>query len=131
MGRPAMEWALPDGGRQLSYPRGAASVHSYMVLLDPAGRLVSIRNVMEPSEFAKVSAGMTQGEVLQVLGPSEPSWTTYFPARDELVWEWRYCDSWGEAGRFDVLFDGTSKLVRSTYVRPESSFHWGRVGCAH
>lgn len=51
---------------------------------------------------------MTQAEVLQLIGPPQPDWTAYFKARDELVWEWRYCDSWREAA-LDVLFDGTTK----------------------
>ena len=45
--------------------------------------------------------------MLCILGPSEPSWTACFKTRDEVVWEWRYCDEWNEAARFDVLFDGS------------------------
>ncbi len=48
----------------------------------------------------------------------EPS---YFKARDELVWEWRYCDHWNEPARFNVLFDATSMRVRSTLTGTERS----------
>lgn len=63
---------------------------------------------------------MTQEQVLRILGPAEPSWTVYFKARDELVWEWRYCDEWNELARFNVLFDGTKGTVRSTMSLTES-----------
>ena len=50
-------------------------------------------------------------------------------ARDELVWEWRFCDDFQEPARFDVLFDGTSGRVRSTLAQPERfSNPWGRGG---
>ncbi|MBW7902295.1 MAG: hypothetical protein H3C26_12490 [Rhodocyclaceae bacterium] len=130
MGAPAMRWARPGGGAQLAYPRGPAGVHTYMVFVDAAGRLERIVNVLDAVHFARVQAGMTQDEVLRLLGPPQPQWTAYFPARDELVWEWRYCDSWGEAARFDVLFDGTAKTVRSTLSWTEGQKSEYRIDCA-
>jgi len=129
MGVPAMQWTLPGGGRQLAYPRGPAGYETFMVHLDAAGRLERIENVLDMTHFARIQPDMTQAEVLQLLGPSQPQWTAYFKARDELVWEWRYCDSWREAARFDVLFDATKKTVRSTMSWTESSKSNWRVGC--
>lgn len=119
MGAPAMQWKLAGGGQQLAYPRGPAGFHTYMVFIDAQGRLERIVNVLGQEYFARIQSGMTQAEVLQLLGPPEPQWTAYFAARNELVWEWRYCDSWNEAARFDVLFDGTTKIVRSTQTWTE------------
>ena len=129
MGVPAMPWTFPGGGRQLAYPRGPAGYETFMVHLDAAGRLERIENVLDMTHFARIQPDMTQAEVLQLLGPSQPQWTAYFKARDELVWEWRYCDSWREAARFDVLFDATKKTVRSTMSWTESSKSNWRVGC--
>lgn len=120
MGSPAMTWTLPGGGKQLAYPRGPMGFQTYMAYIDNAGKLERIENVMNMATFAKVQPGMTQAQVLQLIGPSQPQWTAYFKARDELVWEWRYCDSWGSAARFDVLFDGTTKIVRTTQTWTES-----------
>lgn len=120
MGQPAMRWQEPDGSLQLAYPRGPMGFHSYMARIGSDGKLQSIENVMDAQAFARIRAGMTKGEVLRILGPSEPSWTDYFRARDELVWEWRYCDAWNEAARFDVLFDGSKGTVRSTMSLTES-----------
>ncbi len=58
--------------------------------------------------------------MLRILGPSYPSGTAYYKSRDELVWEWRYCDEWNEAARFDVLFDGSKETVRKTMSLTES-----------
>jgi hypothetical protein len=115
MGPPAQQWDDADGGRQLAYPRGPAGVHTYMVRIDAAGKLASIENVLKEERFAAIKEGMQPEEVLRLLGPVYPvRGTTYFPARDELVMEWLYCDSWSERSRFYVLFDGTTRTVRST-----------------
>ena len=92
MGAPAMRWLEPDGSVQLAYPRGPAGTQTFMAYLG-------------------------QEQVLRLIGPPQPHWTQYFKARDELVWEWLFCDNWNQEAFFDVLFDGTSKLVRSTMQR--------------
>jgi hypothetical protein len=92
MGTPALEWVNPDHSMQLSYPRGPSGFHSYMVYLDPAGRLQRIQNVMNLDSFYRIAQGMTEEQVLRILGPPWPAWTNYFPAWRELVWEWRFCN---------------------------------------
>lgn len=120
MGPPAMRWQAPDGSRQLAYPRGPAGYHTYMVHIAPDGRLLSIENVLDNKGFAAIRAGMSKDEVLRTLGPPDPAGTAYFARRDELVWEWRFCDAWSEPARFYVLFDGSSGKVRSTMSQTES-----------
>ena len=132
MGDPAMRWQEPDGSQQLAYPRG---IHTFMVQIGADGKMQRIENVMHMKTFARISPGMTKNKVLRILGPSEPSGTAYFKARNELVWEWRYCDEWNEPARFDVLFDGSKETVRSTLNLTESQTGlcgWeGRCVCAH
>lgn len=126
MGTPAMQWADPDGSRQLAYPRGPMGVHTYMVLIGRDGKVSSIENVLASASFARVGKGMSAAEVLRLLGPSEPAWSVYFKARDEVVWEWRYCDDWNQLARFDVLFDAGKMIVRSTMtLREEQIGHCG------
>ena len=117
MGDPAMRWQDPDGAQQLAYPRG---IHTFMVQIGPDGKMQRIENVMHMKTFARIRPGMTKPEVLRMLGPSEPSGTAYYKARDELVWEWRYCDEWNEPARFDVLFEGSKEVVRSTLSLTDS-----------
>jgi hypothetical protein len=127
MGPPAVRWIEADGGERLAYPRGPMGMQTWMARTDASGRLISIENVLDPSHFARIQPGMSQDEVTRTLGPSYPGWTIYYKARDELVWEWRFCDDWAEPARFDVLFDGTSGTVRSTMSTTERlSQPWGR-----
>ena len=114
MGQPATQWTDADHAMQLSYPRGPAGYHSFMVYLDTAGRLERIDNVMDEAHFQRISRGMTESDVLRTLGPPVPAWTSYFEARRELVWEWRYCNEFGQSAHFDVLLDGDRHYVRST-----------------
>jgi len=119
MGPPAMRWQEPDGSVQLAYPRGPLGYHTLMVRLGPDGHLQSITNVLEPAGFARIRPGMTKDEVLHVLGPPDYNLTVYFKARDELVWDWRFCSDFGAASRFQVLFDNTLGTVRSAISQVE------------
>jgi len=120
MGEPVMRWRDADGSEQLAYPRGPAGIHTFMAFFAPDGRLLRLENVLEERHFARIRPGEDdQAAILRLLGPSNPVWTTYYAARDELVWEWRFCNDWSRLARFDVLFDATSGRVRSAYQRPE------------
>jgi hypothetical protein len=122
MGEPALRWPAADGSLQLAYPRGPAGYHTFMVFLGADGRLQRIENVLDMPHFARLEPGKSdQAAVLRLLGPSDPAGMAYFKARDELVWEYRFCDDWGEAARFDVLFDATSGVVRTAYQRRENT----------
>jgi hypothetical protein len=123
MGPPAMRWQDADGSVQLVYPRGPFGYHTFMVNLGPDGRLQSIANVLDEEGFARIRTGMSKDQVLRVLGPPDYSRTVYFKARDELVWDWRYCQIFGNPARFFVLFDGTSGTVRSTMTQSEVFGH--------
>ncbi len=131
MGAPAMRWDIAGGGGQLAYPRGPAGFQTYMVFIDAAGKLERTVNVLRQDFFAQVQPGMTQAQVLQLIGPPQPQWEAYFKSRDELVWEWRFCDSWNQASRFDVLFDGTTKIVRTAYSWQEGQKSNYPISCGH
>jgi hypothetical protein len=130
MGAPALQWHEADGGSRLAYPRGPMGLHTYMVSIDAQGRLQGIENVLTVEHFARVEAGMRPEEVLRLLGPVDPArGTTYFAARDELVWEWLYCDPWNRRSRFYVLFDGTARTVRSTMSVDDLECERSMIGC--
>lgn len=119
MGPAAMRWRDADGSVQLAYPRGPFGRHTFMVKLGPDGRLQSIANALEDTSLAKIQAGLTEEQVLRILGPPDHGRTIYFKARDELVWDWRICASYGASARFQVLFDQTRGTVRSTMIQPD------------
>jgi hypothetical protein len=119
MGQPALRWQDADGSVRLAYPRGPAGFHTFMVTLGPDGRLRGISNALDEDGFAQVRAGSTKEQVLRALGPPDYSRSVYFKARDELVWDWRFCSVFGMPSRFQVLFDGTSGVVRSAINQVE------------
>lgn len=124
LGEPALTWREPDGSQRLAYPRGPFGYHTWMVDLDPKGKLRRVENVLDEAHFAAVRPGMKHEQVLKALGPSDPSGTAYYAARDELAWEWRYCDNWNTAQRFNVLFDASQGTVRSTVTVPVWCREW-------
>lgn len=130
MGEPALIFRDTDGSTHLAYPRGPAGFQTLMVHIDPAGKLRHIENTLDMDHFAAIVPGMDKEQVLRLLGPPQPHWTVYFKARDELAWEWRYCDDWGATARFDVLFDATKETVRSTLSVREKC-HSGDCLCGH
>ena len=119
MGPPVLRWQDADGSIQLAYPRGPAGFETFMVKLGPNGRLQSIANVLNERTFAGIRAGMTKDEVLRLIGPPDYSRSAYFKARDELAWEWRIRQSYGDPIHFVVLFDATAGTARSTLIVPE------------
>jgi hypothetical protein len=119
MGQPSMSWTNTDGSQQLAYPRGPEGTQTFMVFLGADGRVQRIEGVLDRAHFALVEPGKSdRAAVLRLLGPAQPQWEAYFAARDELVWEWSFCDGWNHLARFDVLFDASSGIVRTSYHRP-------------
>lgn len=73
--------ALPwNGGTRLQYSTQPSGQNAIMVDLDSAGKVVSAREVLTPSEFAKVEVGKwTRQDVEVAFGP---------PARVDHVHSW-------------------------------------------
>ena len=125
MGEPAMRWQDPDGRQQLAFPKGPAGTETFMAFFSPEGRLERFEGVLDFQHFARIEIGKSdQASVLRLLGPSSPYETQYFDRRNELVWEWRFCNSLGQQAFFGVLFDATTGVVRSTHQRPEILPTW-------
>lgn len=121
MGVPVLRWQDTDGAQQFAYPRGPAGFHTFMVHLAPDGRLRMIENVLDLAHLARVRPGMGKDEVLRTLGPPDERFSAYFPARDELAWDWRFIEGYRLPMRMIVLFDATAGTVRSTMVQPEQT----------
>jgi hypothetical protein len=125
MGEPAMRWKDADGQEQLAYPRGPVGTQTFMAFIGANGRLERIEPVLNNAHFARIEPGKSDKvSILRLLGPSQPQWTVYYQARDEVDWEWRYCDSLNLTAFFGVAFDATTWVVRSTYSRPD--YEWPR-----
>ena len=124
MGEPAMRWKDPGGQEQLAYPRGPFGVQTYMVFVGADGRLQRVEQVLDEAHFAQIQIGKSSKEdVLRLIGPSYPGWTTENKYLKELVWEWNYLNRTNQVSRLDVFFDTTTGIVRDTWQRTlESMF---------
>jgi hypothetical protein len=125
MGEPAMVWKNPDGSAQLAYPRGPAGTQTFMAFVGPDGKLQRIESVLNTAHFALIQEGMSKDDVLRVLGPPGAPWTQFFSRTNTLAWSWLFCDGFGLQTFFDVMFDGTTGMVRSTGQSPR---YMGRDG---
>ncbi|MEF8723149.1 MAG: hypothetical protein V5B30_11285 [Candidatus Accumulibacter delftensis] len=118
MGSPAMAWKNPDGSEQLAYPRGPAGTQTFMVDVGPDGKLQRIEKVLNVENFARVQAGMSQDQVLRILGPSGSQWTQFYSRSNQLAWSWLFCNDWNAQEFFDVMFDASTGIVHSTGQHP-------------
>lgn len=122
MGEPAMVWKNPDGSEQLAFPRGPAGTQTFMAYVGPDGKLQRIEQVLDMAHFSRVQAGMSKDEVLRILGPSGSLWTQFYPRSNELAWSWLFCNSWNVQEFFDVMFDASTNIVRSTGMHPNGNY---------
>ena len=111
LGRPAMNWKNADGSRQLAFAQGPAGTQTFMVFIAPDGRLQRIVGVLNDDFFGLIKPGMTQEQVLRLLGPAGQPATPY-RRTDSFAWTWLYCQSQNVMQYFDVSFDATTGLVR-------------------
>lgn len=67
LGTPKATFPLPDGGRQVefNYVRGP---FTYIVFFDAAGKVVEAVQVLNETNFRQVRPGMTQEQVLRLIG---------------------------------------------------------------
>jgi hypothetical protein len=109
MGPPNARHAQPDGGQRLEYARGPYGLHTYMVELDPQGRLSGWQQVLDEANFNAITPGMPREELLRRLGrpgqarpggwqPGE-LWTYHFDNVFCKMWQVEVIDgrvrSWG------------------------------------
>ena len=87
MGKPDME-RRTDRGSRLEFPRGPYGKETWFVYLDASGRATQTEQVLTEQNFQRVTVGMAQDDVRQLLGrPGE----TFTLARNRgVVWNYRY-----------------------------------------
>jgi hypothetical protein len=116
MGAPATTWETP-GGSVWAYPRGPLGVETFLVRFDKSGKLVLIEQVLNDDRFAQIIPGMTQDDVLHLIGPSVQIKVTYLLS-DDTSWDYRYRDDWKQSALFSVIFDQAG-LVKGTFKQRE------------
>ena len=110
-GEPVQIIEKADGSKVFDYPRQPEGWTNYVITIGSDGKMSSLRQLLTPTNFAKVQPGLAQAEVRRTLG--KPAKTQRFAMKpDEDVWEWRFLD--GQQKKiFSVTFDREAKVLSS------------------
>ena len=111
-GEPKTVTIAADGTRTLEYPRQPEGYANYVMVIGTNGKLASLRQLLNPDNFAKVKPGMDRAAVRAILGPHARERS--FELKKETVLDWRFRDV-QEAKVFEVTF-GTDGLVTGTAI---------------
>jgi len=108
-GPPEHVWDEPGGARTLEYNRSPSGWQNYMITIGPDGRMVALRQVLQPANFAKVQPGMAMEQVRRLLG--KPARRLPLPLKGEEAWDWRYIDPPNTQMVFTVWFNRDFRVV--------------------
>ncbi len=110
-GEPKTITVEADGSRTFDYPRQPEGWTNYVIKIGADGKVTSIRQLLTPDNFAKVTPGLTQLEVRSILG--RPAKMTPYALKKEEVWDWRFKQNGQDSKLFSVTFDAAGKVVSS------------------
>ena len=110
-GEPVQVIERADGSKLLAYPRQPEGWTNVEIVIGSDGKMASLRQLLTPTNFAKVRPGMAQAEVRQLLGPHART-LRYALKPGEETWQWHFM-----AGQdkkvFEVVFDGEQRVLSS------------------
>lgn len=111
LGSPKATFPLPDGGRQVefNYVRGP---FTYIVFFDAAGKVVEAVQVLNETNFRQVRPGMTQEQVLRLIG--HPFQTSPAGRRAGELWTYTYRNT--QCQWFQVQFTPDNAAVASVAI---------------
>jgi outer membrane protein assembly factor BamE (lipoprotein component of BamABCDE complex) len=110
-GEPRTITVAPDGSRTFDYPRQPEGWTNYVIKLGADGKVTSIRQLLTPDNFAKVTPGLTQLEVRSILG--RPATMTPYALKKEEVWTWRFKQNGQDSKLFSVTFNADGQVLSS------------------
>ncbi|HCV12330.1 MAG TPA: hypothetical protein DGC76_01275 [Candidatus Accumulibacter sp.] len=112
MGEPTLEWREADGSRVWEYPRTPQGIVNYLVVIGPDDVLREVQQVLTEANFARVSVGMTRDQVRRLLG--RPAHETFFPLKQETIWDWKTKVDSGMEWYFNVHFGEDGRVTGSS-----------------
>jgi outer membrane protein assembly factor BamE (lipoprotein component of BamABCDE complex) len=107
-GDPVTTNTLPDGSKVLDYPRQPEGWTNYVIKIGPDGKMSSLRQLVSDDNFAKITPGMGQQQVRDILG--RPAEQKRYDLKKEEVWSWRYKPV-NESKLLTVTFGDDKKVV--------------------
>lgn len=116
LGNPGNEFSNPDGSVTWEYTRQPQGVDCYMITLNREQIVVSMDQVLTDTNYAKAREGMSQPEILRLLGT--PANKVIYNNLQEEVWEWRIRGmTASEETYFNVHFDLSNGLLKKAGKR--------------
>lgn len=115
LGPPREVYDLPNGNKRLMWPTQPMGETTTAADVSPAGKIVDVRQVLQPSEFYKAEVGKwTKDDVLVNFG--RPEETAYFPLMKREVWSYRYLEDgvWYQLYHFYFDDSGVLRLTQKT-----------------
>lgn len=111
-GEPAQIIEKADGSKILAYPRQPEGRTNYEIIIDANGKMSSLRQLLTPSNIAKIQPGMDQAQVQHLLGKHARA-RSYAMKPQEVVWQWHFLDNHAKK-LFEVTFDRDHKVLSTT-----------------
>jgi outer membrane protein assembly factor BamE (lipoprotein component of BamABCDE complex) len=118
-GEPQATYNEADGGKTFEFTRQPEGQTAYMITIGTDGKMSALRQVLKPSEFAKIQPGMDKAEVRRTLG--KPAKTAKYDLKpDEEHWDWRWLD--GQMSKvFTVTFNRDGKVMATAVADEPAS----------
>lgn len=88
MGEPTARFPRPEGGTWLEFQRGPAGLDTFMLDLDPGGRLLRSEQVLDHAHFSSLVPGMGREQVLYAIG--HPGMVQLIGWQQRELWFYRY-----------------------------------------
>ncbi len=108
-GDPVTVTVAADGSRSMDYPRQPEGWTNYVITIGPDGKMSSLRQLLNPDNFAKIKPGLSQQDVRNILG--RPAKTVPYALKKEEVWDWRFKHLGQNSQMFSVTFDAGGKVL--------------------
>jgi hypothetical protein len=116
-GPPKEVYDLPNGGKRLMWPTQPMGETTIAADLDGNGKVLNVRQVLQPNEFYKAQIGTwTRTDVLVNFG--RPEETAYFPLMKRDAWTYRYLEDGVWYMLYSFYFDDQG-ILRLTQKTPD------------
>jgi outer membrane protein assembly factor BamE (lipoprotein component of BamABCDE complex) len=113
-GEPVTVTTLGDGSRVLDYPRQPEGWTNYRIQIGTDGKMSALRQLLHGDNFAKVTPGMDDNAVRELLG--KPARVQPWDLKAEVEWVWRFRPDANHSKLFSVSFDRGGRVLRTAVV---------------
>ena len=108
-GDPVTITTQPDGSRVFDYPRQPEGWTNYVITIGADGKMSSLRQLLNPDNFARVQPGLDRQAVRKLLG--RPAQVKRYELKNEEIWDWRFKQDGQQSKFFSVTFGADGKVL--------------------